>query len=117
MTLRSNRWPGAFVVAYNDKFSNVYVGDGQKSIGNPSQNFVVPKLAEVQKEFAGAVVEGAATFEEVTEQVDPTVEEERAFEDSLKAKEKEGEDGEGEDGEEGDGDADEKGSDDDEGAE
>jgi radial spoke head protein 4A len=98
VTLKSNRWPGALVVAYNDKFANVYIGDGQKSLGNPAQNFVVPRLGEVQKEYVGVVgEEGVPTGEEVTEMVDPSVDEELAFEDSLKIKEKEGEDGEGED--------------------
>jgi radial spoke head protein 4A len=104
VTLKSNRWPGALVVAYNDKFANVYIGDGQKSLGNPAQNFIVPKLSEVQKEYAGAVVDDAPpSVEEITEQVDPTVDEEQAFEDSLKVKEKEGEDGEGDDEEVADG--------------
>jgi radial spoke head protein 4A len=104
VTLKSNRWPGALVVAYNDKFANVYIGDGQKSLGNPAQNFIVPKLSEVQKEYAGVSIDdGPPSVEETTEQVDPTVDEETAFEDSLKVKEKEGEDGENEDEEVADG--------------
>lgn len=102
VTLRSNRWPGAVVVAYNDKFANVYLGDGQKSLGNPAQNFIVPKLGEVQKEFASGVEGAPGSAEDIVEQVDPTVEEEQAFEDSLKVKE---EGDEKEEGEEGDGEA------------
>ncbi|KAJ3298750.1 Radial spoke head protein 4 A [Borealophlyctis nickersoniae] len=104
VTLRSCRWPGAVVVAYNDKFANVYVGDGLKDLGNPVQQFVPPPLPEVQKEYAPA--EGNEN--ELVEQIDPTVAEEKAFTDEQerKARENEGKDesdeeGEDEEGEEG----------------
>ena len=93
ITLRSNRWPGAIVVAHNDKFTNVYIGDGQKNLGNPMQHFIVPKLPDIQVEYGADVL---------VENDDPTVEEEKAFEDSQKVKEEEvAEDGEpNDDGEE-----------------
>ncbi len=96
ITLRSNRWPGASVVAYSDKFANIYVGDGLKDIGNPVQNFVPPMLGSVNKEYY--IPEGG-NVESLIEQIDPSVEVETAFEDAKKAKEdegKEGEEGEGE---------------------
>ncbi|KAI8806047.1 radial spokehead-like protein-domain-containing protein [Cladochytrium replicatum] len=105
--LRSNRWPGAFVVAYNDKFSNLYIGNGLKDLGNPSQSFIPPPLPEIQKEY-GSGVEGAlGSPDELVEQVDPTAEEEAAFEAEQKAKEealKGDQEEEEEGGEEGEGD-------------
>ncbi|KAJ1343554.1 hypothetical protein BSLG_001823 [Batrachochytrium salamandrivorans] len=47
--LRSTRWPGAVVVAYNDKFANIYVGDGLKDLGSPLQRYLPPKLDQIQK--------------------------------------------------------------------
>ncbi|KAI9203128.1 radial spokehead-like protein [Polychytrium aggregatum] len=79
VVMRSTRWPGAAVVAFNDKFTNIYVGDGLKDLGNPVQHFIPPKLPEIQSEYTPL---GA----EITEQVDPTVEEEKAYEEALKAK-------------------------------
>lgn len=103
ITLRSNRWPGAFALAYNDKFANIYIGDGHKDFGNPSQNFCLPPLPPVQKEYAvEGPSENAATL---VEQADPTVEDEKKFEDSKKPPsenkpEEEAEDDNEEDGEE-----------------
>ncbi|RKO92975.1 radial spokehead-like protein, partial [Blyttiomyces helicus] len=86
--LRSTRWPGATVVAYNDRFNNVYVGDGLKELSDARQRFVPPPLPEVQKEYA----------EPMMEQADPTLEEEKAYEDEKRAKEEEKEEDESEAG-------------------
>ncbi|KAI8925429.1 radial spokehead-like protein [Entophlyctis helioformis] len=96
--LRSTRWPGATVVAYNDKFANIYMGDGLKDLGNPLQRFVPPKLGDIQKEYAtGEGADGNAEL--LVEQTDPTIEQEKAYEDEKRAKEAEGKEG-GSDGEE-----------------
>jgi radial spoke head protein 4A len=119
--LRSTRWEGAIVVAYNDKFANLYVGDGLRDVAHESGLFVPPSLPVVQKEFVlpqenkeaeeeedeekkKAREAAAATAGMLVEQKDPTVEEEEAFEEARKAKEEEGkgeeeEEGEGEEGE------------------
>lgn len=81
ISLKSNRWPGASVVAYNDKFANIYIGDGLKDLGNPVQHFIPPKLGEIQKEFIPN-----ENPEILVEQLDPTLEEEQMFEDEQKAK-------------------------------
>jgi radial spoke head protein 4/6 len=98
--LRSNRWPGASVVTYNDKFANIYIGDGLKDIGNPQQYFVTPALGPLQKEY-GTGVENEASLELLVEQLDPTVEQEEQFELEQRGKEEdvkeEGEEGEEED--------------------
>lgn len=104
ITLRSLSWPGATVVAYMDKFANVYVGDGLKDLaGNP---FVSAKLPAIQSEY-GTGEPAPGTVADFTEEVDPTVEEENAFEEAkVRA---EGEKSEGESGQE-DEDAEEAGS-------
>jgi radial spoke head protein 4/6 len=103
VTLKSTRWPGAVIVAYNDKFANIYVGDGLRDVSSETGLFVPPELPEVSKEFVLMVKEGEEEElkeKELIEQVDPTVEEEQAFEDAKKAKEAEGkENGEDEEGE------------------
>ena len=86
--MRSTRWPGATTVAYNDKFANIYVGDGLKDLGN-SKYFSITKLPVIQKEYA--IGEGAiGNTEELNEQNDPTLAEEVAFEEDKKAGENEG---------------------------
>lgn len=91
ITLRSNKWPGANVLAYNDKFANIYIGDGLKDI----ESFTPPLLGKIEKEFAP----NEATQDLLVEQIDPTVEAETAFEDAKKAKDEEGKEGvEGEEG-------------------
>ncbi|KAJ3060048.1 Radial spoke head protein 4 A [Podochytrium sp. JEL0797] len=98
VTLRSTRWPGAIVVAYNDKFANLYVGDGHGDIGKGmalKDGFMLPPvLGEMGKEFV--VVEKEENPDDaenpivkekaLMEQRDPTVEEETAFEEAKKAK-------------------------------
>ncbi|KAJ3222575.1 Radial spoke head protein 4 A [Clydaea vesicula] len=111
--LRNNRWPGASVISYNDKFASIYMGDGQKNLGNPQQNFIVPKLPEIQKEFGSGVEGGFGSQTDITEQVDPTLEEEKAFEDSQKVKEDDPDEEEaGEDDGEGENDGGDEGGDD-----
>jgi radial spoke head protein 4A len=83
--LKSNRWPGAQVVAYNDKFANIYIGDGLKEVGNPQQDFIAPPLGAIQKEY----VVDEATPDILTEQIDPTVEQEEQLEEEKKGEEKE----------------------------
>lgn len=95
--LRSTRWPGAHVIAYGDKFCNFYIGDGHKDLG-ASPYYYAPLLAEIQKEYG---VEGGSGDEnEVAELNDPTVEEEKAFEEQMREKEEEKEEQEEEDAEE-----------------
>ncbi|KAJ3302502.1 Radial spoke head protein 4 A [Kappamyces sp. JEL0829] len=92
VTLRSNRWPGAIVLAYADKFANIYVGDGLKDIGNPAQNYMPVALGPIAKEYAAG--EGSTGLAELlVEQLDPTVEVETAFEDEKRAKEEEEKEG------------------------
>jgi radial spoke head protein 4A len=76
--LRSNRWPGAFSVGYNDKFANIYVGSGHKELNGP---FISQELPATQVEFGVelANAKGPGTAAEVTEAIDPTVDEETAF--------------------------------------
>lgn len=70
-----------------------------KDLGNPAQNFIPPTLGSVQKEFV--LVEGADP-NTLTEQLDPTVEAETAFEEAKKSKDEDGKAAEGEEGAEAD---------------
>ncbi|KAJ3415351.1 Radial spoke head protein 4 A [Chytridiales sp. JEL 0842] len=109
--LRSTRWPGAMVVAYNDKFCNLYVGDGLRELDAEDGLYVPTPLPPVQSEYVIPVEVREEDSEEDKakaleagrvwkEQVDPTVEEEEAFEEAKKAKEEdEKEEGEEEEGE------------------
>ncbi|KAJ3101101.1 Radial spoke head protein 4 A [Phlyctochytrium bullatum] len=102
VVLRSTRWPGAIVVAYNDKFANLYVGDGQRDLTASQGLFVPPPLPEVQKEyiFLGKAENGEEQEDEdgepklkeieLKEQRDPTVDEEKAYEELKRQKEAEG---------------------------
>lgn len=96
---RSNRWPGAVAVTYQKKFANVYVGDGIKY----EPKWHLPALAQPKLEYGIKAEkkeanpdEPASTGEinyqfpqDVVELADPTLEEEKAFEESKKAKEEE----------------------------
>jgi radial spoke head protein 4A len=73
--LRSNRWPGAHAIYFNGKFACIYTGDGQKHLGGA--RFALPKLPTLQLEFKG----------DLAEQIDPSVDDEKKFEESLKEKE------------------------------
>ncbi|RMC13794.1 hypothetical protein DUI87_08877 [Hirundo rustica rustica] len=87
--LQSNRWPGAYAFASGRKFENIYFGWGHKY----STESHTPELPPpVQAEFP--------TGPEITETVDPTVEEEMAFkiaQEEALAEAEEEEDEEGED--------------------
>ncbi|RKO97157.1 hypothetical protein CXG81DRAFT_11583 [Caulochytrium protostelioides] len=82
IALFSNRWPGAATVAYNDKFVNIYVGDGVKAGA-----YQLPVLPDVQNEWVPEPTEEeeeqAAAEEEAT---DPTLEEEKAWEEQQRAR-------------------------------
>ncbi|KAJ3391996.1 Radial spoke head protein 4 A [Chytriomyces hyalinus] len=104
VTLRSTRWPGAMIVAYNDKFANIYVGDGHgdvgKGMGLSDGMLLPPVLPDIAKEFALIEKEENPDDPEnpilkemgMIEQKDPTVEEEDAFEEAKRAKEEEAKD-------------------------
>uniref|UniRef100_A0A8C5UC02 Radial spoke head 6 homolog A n=1 Tax=Malurus cyaneus samueli TaxID=2593467 RepID=A0A8C5UC02_9PASS len=89
--LQSNRWPGAYAFASGRKFDNIYFGWGHKySPENHSPALPPPAQAEYP------------IGSEITETVDPTVEEEMAFkaaqEEALAGDdEEEGEEDEGDD--------------------
>ncbi|NXU65314.1 RSH4A protein, partial [Horornis vulcanius] len=87
--LQSNRWPGAYAFASGRKFENIYFGWGHKY----SPESYAPELPPpAQAEFPSGP--------EITETVDPTVEEEMAFkiaQEEALAEAEEEEDEEGED--------------------
>ncbi|XP_055056458.2 radial spoke head protein 4 homolog A [Misgurnus anguillicaudatus] len=70
--LRSNRWPGAHAFAYGKKFGNIYIGWGSKYLGKA---YTPPKPPQPQSEYP--------TGPEITEALDPTVEEEQALKEAL----------------------------------
>lgn len=85
--IRSNRWPGAYAFAKDDRFANVYIGFGQKSSVEPfSPPLPTPMMTQSQ------------TQEEVD---DPTVEEEETYEKSLIQEQSQNESGSGEGEEDG----------------
>ena len=86
MTIRSSRWPGAITVAYNDKFANVYIGDGLKDLGHPVPKFAPPALGPIQTEYATGET-AAGNPELLIEQLDPTIEAEAELEAEKRAKE------------------------------
>ncbi|XP_061635245.1 radial spoke head protein 4 homolog A isoform X2 [Phyllopteryx taeniolatus] len=73
--MRSNCWPGACAYAYAKKFENIYVGWGLKYPGDGYSPLLPPPP---QNEYPSAP--------EITEDVDPTVEEEQALQDALDEK-------------------------------
>ena len=81
--VRSNRWPGATSIIYNDMFTNVYVGYGLKDLG-AEQAIVLPALPTIQKEWSQEDENGELI--ELKEQVDPSVDQEEAYEDELQMK-------------------------------
>lgn len=83
VVLRSTRWPGAVVVSYNDKFANVYMGDGLKDLGSPAPFFAPPSLPAIQGEYVAP--EDAPEI--LNEQIDPSIEAEAAIEAEKLAKE------------------------------
>ena len=96
--MRSLIWPGAVTISYNDKFASLYIGNGLKSLpvetlsGDRSMPgfYQFEPLPPMQQEYGG---------DELVEGIDPTVEEEKQFEEMMrKSKEEEAAEGEGEDG-------------------
>ncbi|KAM9796076.1 radial spoke head protein 6 homolog A isoform X1 [Syngnathus typhle] len=73
--MRSNCWPGSCAYAYAKKFENIYVGWGLKYPGDGYSPLLPPAP---QSEYPSAP--------EITEDVDPTVEEEQALQDALDEK-------------------------------
>ncbi|XP_062250705.1 radial spoke head protein 4 homolog A-like [Platichthys flesus] len=70
--LRSNLWPGAFAFACGKKFENIYVGWGLKYAG---EGYSPPLPPQPQREYP--------SDSEITEALDPSLEEEQALKDVL----------------------------------
>ncbi|XP_045906037.1 radial spoke head protein 6 homolog A [Micropterus dolomieu] len=70
--LRSNLWPGAYAYACGKKFENIYVGWGLKYTG---EGYSPPVLPLPQKEYPSGP--------EITEALDPSLEEEQAVKEAL----------------------------------
>ncbi|XP_066559845.1 radial spoke head protein 6 homolog A [Amia ocellicauda] len=90
--LRSNLWPGAYAFATGKKFENFYIGWGQKFEG---ESYTPPVPPPPQREYPSGP--------EITEALDPTVEEEQALQAALeeqRAAQEETEELEGEEEEE-----------------
>ncbi|KAJ8266596.1 hypothetical protein GJAV_G00132320 [Gymnothorax javanicus] len=90
--LRSNLWPGAYAYATGKKFENIYIGWGMKFAGD---GYTPPVPPAPQQEYPSG--------EEITEALDPSLEEEQAYQAALeerRAAEEEAEDLEGEEEEE-----------------
>ncbi|KAJ3338512.1 Radial spoke head protein 4 A [Gonapodya sp. JEL0774] len=113
--LASNRWPGAHTIAYQDRFANVYVGDGVKAITNTHGYHIPEGLPECAKEWVDKdkkeeeeeekdkedlSVEGEGKAKVnlgvLVEQVEPTLEQEKAAEEDKAAKDAEKEEAEAE---------------------
>lgn len=63
------------------------MGDGLRELGNPQQNFIPPTLGPIQKEYASEAANGNPEL--LVEQIDPTVEAEKASEEEHGTKEEE----------------------------
>ncbi|KAM9364917.1 radial spoke head protein 4 homolog A-like [Pholidichthys leucotaenia] len=70
--LRSNLWPGACAYACGKKFENIYVGWGVKCTG---EGHSLPLPLQPQKEYPSGP--------EITEALDPSLEEEQALQEAL----------------------------------
>uniref|UniRef100_A0A4W6BXJ4 Radial spoke head 6 homolog A n=1 Tax=Lates calcarifer TaxID=8187 RepID=A0A4W6BXJ4_LATCA len=70
--LRSNLWPGAYAYACGKKFENIYVGWGLKYAG---EGYSPPVPPPPQKEYPSGP--------EITEALDPSLEEEQALKEAL----------------------------------
>jgi radial spoke head protein 4A len=93
--LRSTRWPGAVAIAYNEKFANIYVGDGLKDLAG--KLYVDEPLPNVEQEYGSE--NGPGNRADITEERDASVEDEKAFEDMLRAEGHQKEDDDDDDGE------------------
>jgi radial spoke head protein 4A len=89
--MRSNLWPGAFAFGVEKKFENVYIGWGHKY---SADNFN-PSLPET-------IMDEYPSGPEITEQEDPTPEEENALKAAMAEHEEENEEEENEDEDEDD---------------
>ncbi|XP_070817540.1 radial spoke head protein 6 homolog A [Chaetodon trifascialis] len=87
--LRSNLWPGAYAYACGKKFENIYVGWGLKYEG---KGYSPPVPPPPQKEYPSGP--------EITEALDPSVEEEQALKEEQQAAQEEREEEEDTDEEE-----------------
>ncbi|KXS21200.1 hypothetical protein M427DRAFT_65972 [Gonapodya prolifera JEL478] len=114
--LCSNRWPGAHTVAYQDRFANVYVGDGIKMVTDAHGYHIpepVPDCAmewvdkdkkeedeqpeeKEEDEGEGGEKKVKENLGVLVEQVEPTLEQEKALEEEKAAKEAEKEEAEAE---------------------
>ncbi|XP_072293616.1 radial spoke head protein 6 homolog A-like [Eucyclogobius newberryi] len=74
--VRSNLWPGAYAYAFGKKFENIYIGWGLKYTGG---GYSPPVPHPPQREYPSGP--------EITEALDPTVEEEQALKDALEEQE------------------------------
>ena len=101
VVISSNLWPGAHAYSDGDLCENIYVGWGQKYNQN---NFSPEMLPPVMTEFVDAPQEPKEGEETGTpglkEAEDPTVEEERLYEEAMAAKEEENNEDEEEEGDE-----------------
>ncbi|XP_036381583.1 radial spoke head protein 6 homolog A [Megalops cyprinoides] len=90
--LRSNLWPGAYAYATGKKFENIYIGWGLKFVG---EGYTPPVPPAPQHEYPSG--------EEITEALDPSLEEEQAMRAALeeqRAAQEEAEEMEGDEEEE-----------------
>ncbi|KAE8293877.1 Radial spoke head protein 4-like protein A Radial spoke head-like protein 3 [Larimichthys crocea] len=87
--LRSNLWPGAYAYACGKKFENMYIGWGLKYAG---EGYSPPVPPPPQKEYPSG--------SEITEALDPSLEEEQALKESLEEQQAAQEEMEGTDEEE-----------------
>ncbi|KAG8008925.1 Radial spoke head protein 4-like protein A [Nibea albiflora] len=87
--LRSNLWPGAHAYACGKKFENIYIGWGLKYAG---EGYSPPVPPPPQKEYPSG--------SEITEALDPSLEEEQALKESLEEQQAAQEEMEGSDEEE-----------------
>ncbi|XP_055010181.1 radial spoke head protein 6 homolog A-like [Boleophthalmus pectinirostris] len=74
--VRSNLWPGAYAYATGKKFENVYIGWGLKYTG---EGYSPPVPPPPQREYPSGP--------EITEDGDPSVEEEQDLKDALEEQE------------------------------
>ncbi|KAM6985368.1 radial spoke head protein 4 homolog A [Aplochiton taeniatus] len=87
--LRSNLWPGAYAYACGKKFENIYIGWGMKFAGEG----YTPSIPPIpQQEYVSGP--------EITEALDPTLEEEQALKAALEEQRAAQEENEARDGEE-----------------
>uniref|UniRef100_A0AAQ5XTF6 Radial spoke head component 4A n=1 Tax=Amphiprion ocellaris TaxID=80972 RepID=A0AAQ5XTF6_AMPOC len=70
--LRSNLWPGAYAYTCGKKFENIYVGWGVKYAG---EGYIPPVPPLPQKEYPSGA--------DITETLDPTLEEEQVLQEAL----------------------------------